>query len=137
MLWIKTLHVFAVMSWMAGVFYLPRIFVNHAQALSNGEDVARLADMARRLYRFTSILAVLALLMGLILWLYYGVEGLWLHIKLLFVAALVGYHLLCGLYLRRLTLGKLNRSVLFFRLFNELSVLIVFPILVLVIVKPF
>ena len=96
MLWIKTLHVLCVMAWLAGVFYLPRIFVNYAEAKAAGEPVARLAAMGWRLFRFASILALFAIGFGAILWLGYGIGGRWLHWKLVFVLALVAYHFICG-----------------------------------------
>ncbi len=136
MLWVKTFHVLAVMAWLAGVFYLPRIFVNYAEARDAGEPTERLVGMARRLFRFSSILAVFALTFGMILWTVYGIDGRWLQWKLVFVLALVAYHLTCGAMLRRMVQGTLARGSLFFRFFNEISVLIVTAILILVIVKP-
>ena len=137
MLWVKTFHVLFVISWLAGIFYLPRIFVNIAAAQIAGEDVARLKDMAYRLYRFCTILAGVALAFGLTLWLHYGIDGTWLHWKLAFVVLLIGYHHACGIYVRRLRDGALGRSPTFFRVFNEVGVLIVVPILIFAIVKPF
>ena len=137
MLWVKTFHVLFVISWLAGIFYLPRIFVNIAAAEQAGEDAARLRDMAYRLYRFCTILAVIALVFGLTLWLGYGIDGTWLHWKLGFVVLLLGYHHACGIYVKRLRRGPLGRGATFFRVFNESGVLIVFAILVFAIVKPF
>ena len=137
MLWVKTFHVLFVASWLAGIFYLPRIFVNIAQAEAAGEPVARLHDMAYRLFRFTTIIAAVALSFGLVLWLHYGIDGTWLHWKLGFVVLLLGYHHACGLYVRRMRTGALGRTPTFFRIFNESGVLIVFAILVFAIVKPF
>ena len=137
MLWVKTFHVLTVMAWLAGVFYLPRIFVNYAQARDGGEPTARLVGMARRLFRFATILAVFALALGMALWTIYGIDGKWLHWKLVFVLALIAYHVVCGVMLRRMETGALTQSPLYFRFFNEVSVLIVTAILILVIVKPF
>ena len=136
MLWIKTLHILCVMAWLAGVFYLPRIFVNYAEAKKAGEPTARLAGMGWRLWRFATILGCFAILFGAILWLWYGVTGRWLHWKLVFVLVLVGYHLLCGQMTLKMQKGALEGAPLFFRVFNELSVLIVFVILVFATVKP-
>ena len=136
MLWIKTLHILCVMAWLAGVFYLPRIFVNYAEAKAAGEPVARLAGMGWRLFRFSSILALFAIGFGAILWLWFGVTGRWLHWKLLFVLLLVVYHLVCGRMAVQMRAGELKGAPLFFRVFNELSVLMVFVILVFAIVKP-
>jgi putative membrane protein len=135
-LWIKTFHVLFVVSWLAGIFYLPRILVNIAQAREAGEPVARLLDMGRRLFRFTTILAAVAIAFGLVLWLGYGIDGAWLHWKLVFVLALVAYHIACRVFLARLEAGDMSRGPLFFRIFNEAGVLIVFAILVFAIVKP-
>ena len=137
MLWIKTLHILCVMAWLAGVFYLPRIFVNYAEAKAAGEPVERLAGMGWRLYRFSSILALFALGFGFVLWLGYGIGGRWLHWKLAFVALLVAYHLVCGRMALRMRAGALEGAPLFFRVFNELSVLLVFAILAFAVVKPF
>jgi putative membrane protein len=136
LLWVKTFHVLTVMAWLAGVFYLPRIFVNYAQARDLGEPTDRLVGMGRRLFRFSSILAVFAIALGMILWTVYGIDGRWLQWKLVFVLALVAYHLTCGAMLRRMVHGTLKQGALFFRFFNEASVLIVTAILILVIVKP-
>jgi putative membrane protein len=135
-LWFKTLHILCVMAWLAGVFYLPRIFVNYAEARAAGEPVARLAGMGWRLFRFASILAVFAIGFGLVLWLGYGVTGRWLRWKLVFVALLIVYHFVCGRMIARMREGAAVRSPLFFRVFNEISVLIVFAILVFAVVKP-
>jgi putative membrane protein len=136
LLWIKTLHVLAVMAWLSGLFYLPRILVNYVQARAGGEPTARLEGMAVRLFRFASILAVFALGFGLWLWLGYGISGAWLHWKLAFVLLLVAYHLACGRMVTRMKAGTLDLRPVMLRVFNEGSVLIVFAILVFVIVKP-
>lgn len=137
MLWIKTFHILAMTSWMAGIFYLPRIFVHYVEGRAAGEDVARLVIMAGKLYGFMSIMALLTLGLGLWLWLGYGFSGGWLHAKLLCVGLLIGYHFWCQRYLRRMRVGQLSNSGRYFRLFNELPLLIFLPILVLVVVKPF
>lgn len=136
MLWIKTLHILFVMAWLAGVFYLPRIFVNYAEAKAAGEPVERLTQMGWRLFRFATILALFAIGFGAVLWLGYGVTGRWLHWKLALVGLLIVYHALCGRMVMRMRAGVLARSPLYFRVFNEISVLIVFAILVFAIVKP-
>ena len=136
MLWIKTLHILSVMGWLAGVFYLPRIFVNYAEAKASGEPVGRLAGMGWRLFRFASILALFAIGFGAVLWLGYGVDGAWLHWKLVFVLLLVAYHALCGRMAMKMRDGTLSGTPFYFRLFNEISVLLVFAILVFAVVKP-
>jgi putative membrane protein len=135
-LWIKTLHILCVMAWLAGVFYLPRIFVNYAEAKAAGEPVERLAAMGFRLFRFASILGIFAIIFGLVLWFGYGISGRWLHWKLVFVALLLVYYFLCGRMVMRMRAGALEGTPLYFRVFNEVSVLIVFVILVFAVVKP-
>jgi putative membrane protein len=137
MLWIKALHLFAVIAWLAGLFYLPRIFVHYAEGLAAGEDVRRLVVMARRLYAFMSIMAVFALLFGLWLWLGFHDSGRWLMVKLVFVVALIGYHLACRMLLGRLQRGAPMPSAFALRLFNEATLLLVLPIILLAVVKPF
>ena len=137
MLWIKALHLFAVIAWLAGLFYLPRIFVHYTEGLAAGEDVRRLVVMARRLYAFMSIMAVFALLLGLWLWLGFHDSGRWLMVKLVFVVALIGYHLACRMLLGRLQRGAPMPSAFALRLFNEATLLLVLPIILLAVVKPF
>jgi putative membrane protein len=90
-LWAKTLHIVLIASWFAGLFYLPRIFVNLAQE-TNEVAYARLIGMAQRLYRFMTILMMPAVALGLILWLYYGVGrgSIWMHVKVLLVLIVIG-----------------------------------------------
>ena len=83
MLWIKTFHILFVMAWMAGLFYMPRIFVHYVEGKDAGEDVRRLVIMVGKLFRFSTIMALLALGLGLWLWLWYGITGTWLKIKLI------------------------------------------------------
>jgi len=142
MLWIKALHLIFVASWFAGLFYLPRIFVNLAMVPSDSHaERERLLLMARKLYRFTSLLMIPALLLGLVMWLYFGVgkgpgNG-WLHAKLALVIAAIGYHHVCRKVLRDFEQLGNRRSHRWFRVFNEVSVLIFALIVILVVVKPF
>jgi putative membrane protein len=139
-LWIKALHIVFIASWFAGLFYLPRIYVNLAQE-SNPAVVERLLGMARRLYRFTTILMVPALLLGLwLLWLLWqnsGGMGGWLHAKLALVILVIGYHHACGSLLKKFERGVNTRSHKWFRVFNEVPVLLLLAIVILVVVKPF
>jgi putative membrane protein len=135
-LWIKALHIVFIASWFAGLFYLPRIYVNLAQE-SNPAVVERLLGMARRLYRFTTMLAVPALLLGLWLWLGFGIKGGWLHAKLALVIIVIGYHHACGSLLKKFERGINTRSHKWFRVFNEVPVLLLLAIVILVVVKPF
>ena len=94
-LWIKAFHIIFIASWFAGLFYLPRIYVNLAQE-TDVTATGRLLGMARRLYRFTTMLAIPALLLGLWLWLGFDIQGGWLHAKLALVVLAIGYHHACG-----------------------------------------
>lgn len=142
MLWVKSFHIVFVASWFAGLFYLPRIFVN--LAMVPPESVAereRLLLMARKLLRFTTLLAVPALGLGLWLWLGYGI-GLgpgngWMHAKLAIVLLVLGYHHACGALLRKLAAGQSTHSHTWYRWFNEAPVLMLVAAVVLVVVKPF
>jgi putative membrane protein len=140
MLWIKSLHLVFVISWFAGLFYLPRILVNLAMET---ETLAkeRLLLMARKLYRFMTILAVPALVFGFWLWLGYGIgkgpgNG-WMHAKLALVVLLIGYHHACGSLLKKFELGGNKRGHVWFRWFNEVPIIVLLAVVVLVIVKPF
>lgn len=136
MLWVKAFHIIFVVSWFAGLFYLPRLFVNHAM-VSDAETQARLVMMERKLFRFMTPLAILALVFGFWLWLGYGFGGGWLHAKLTLVLALMAYHLYCGRLMRQLADGSNQRSHVWFRFFNEIPVLILLAVVILVVVKPF
>ncbi|MGI9322329.1 MAG: CopD family protein [Pseudomonadales bacterium] len=136
MLWAKTLHLLFVIAWMAGLFYLPRILVHYREGLDAGEDVRRLVIMADRLHRFTVIMALPAFGFGAVLWLYYGITGAWLYAKLGLVALLLGYQLLTWHYVRRMAQGEGLPSSLFFRLYNEAALLLLIPILLLAVFKP-
>jgi len=136
MLVVKSLHIIFVVSWFAGLFYLPRLFVNHAMV----EDAAtreRLALMEHKLYRFMTPLGILAVVFGLWLWFGYGFAGGWLHAKTLLVIGLIGYHLYCGRLLRAFAAGRNTRSHVWFRWFNEAPVLVLAVVVFLAVLKPF
>ncbi|MBB5213579.1 CopD family protein [Parapusillimonas granuli] len=138
MLWIKTFHILFVTSWFAGLFYLPRIYVNLAQA-QDPAVVAHLLGMARRLYRFMTPIGVLALVFGLWLYLGYGLgmgQG-WMHAKLAAVVLLAVYHLACGRMLKTFESKANRRSHKFYRWFNEIPVLLLLLVIALVVVRPF
>jgi protoporphyrinogen IX oxidase len=146
MLWVKAFHIVFVASWFAGLFYLPRIFVNLAQ-LPPGVPPERVAErerlllMARKLFRFTTLLAVPAVALGLWLWLGYGIgrgpgSG-WMHAKLALVLVVLGYHHGCGVLLKKFVADANRRSHVWYRWFNELPVLLLSVIVVLAVVKPF
>jgi putative membrane protein len=139
-LWVKALHIIFVASWFAGLFYLPRILVNLAMvdAASHAER-ERLLLMARKLYRFSLILMVPALLFGFWLWLGFEVwrgQG-WLHAKLVLVVATIGFQHGTARLLRRFENSTNRRSHRWFRVYNEISVLLFAAIVILVVVKPF
>jgi putative membrane protein len=142
MLWIKSFHIVFVASWFAGLFYLPRIFVNLAMVPPGSEaERARLLLMARKLMRFMTILAVPALVLGLWLWWVYGIgrgpgSG-WMHAKLTVVALVLGYHHACGRLLRKFEANTNQRNHVWFRWFNEVPVVLMVIAVVLVVVKPF
>ena len=142
MLWVKSFHIVFIASWFAGLFYLPRIFVN--LAMVPPESVAereRLLLMARKPMRFTTLLAVPAVALGLWLWLGYGI-GLgagngWMHAKLFVVALILGYHHACGVMLRRFQQGINRRGHVWYRWFNEAPVIMLVAVVLLVVIKPF
>jgi putative membrane protein len=138
MLWVKSLHIVLVASWFAGLFYLPRIYVNLAME-SDPAAIQRLLLMARKLFRFMTLIAVPALACGLWLWLVVGIgrdQG-WLHAKLGIVVLLILYHAYCGTLLKTFEAGRNTRSHKWYRWFNELPVLGMLGAVVLVVVKPF
>ena len=138
MLWIKALHIIFVTSWFAGLFYLPRIFVNLAMVDGPGAERERLLLMAGKLNRFMLPLAVLALAFGTWLWLGYGIgqNQPWMLLKLVLVAVLVGYHAACGTLLAAFRENRNTRSHRWFRWFNEAPVLVLSAVVILVVVKP-
>lgn len=137
-MWIKAFHIVFVASWFAGLFYLPRLFVNLAEVRADSHaERERLLGMARRLYRFSGVLMLPALLLGLVLWLGYGVSGAWLHAKLALVAGVIAYHHGCGRLLRAFERGANRRSTTWLRVYNESAVLLFAAVVVLVVVKPF
>ena len=137
MLWIKTFHILFVMAWMAGVFYLPRILVHYVEGKAADEDTRRLVTMGEKLLKFSTMMAVLAIILGSLLWLYYGVTGGWMHAKLLLVGLLVAYQLQTFRYLSQMKRDEVLNTSLFFRLYNEGALILVVPILILVELKPF
>lgn len=138
MLWVKAFHIIFVASWFAGLFYLPRIFVNLAMVTPGSvSERERLIGMAQRLLRFTTILAVPALGLGAWLWLGWGFAGGWLHAKLALVAGVMAYHYSCAVLLRQLVADTSQHSHRWFRWYNELPVLMLTAIVILVVVKPF
>jgi protoporphyrinogen IX oxidase len=142
MLWVKSFHIVFVASWFAGLFYLPRIFVNLAMVPPESDsERERLLLMARKLLRFTTLLMVPAVALGLWLWAGYGIgwgadQG-WMHAKLFLVALILGYHHVCARMLRRFELGQNRRQHVWYRWFNEAPVVMLVLVVMLVVVKPF
>jgi putative membrane protein len=138
MLWIKALHIVFVSSWFAGLFYLPRIFVNLAME-TNPVVNERLLIMARKLYRFMTLLMIPALALGLWLWLQYGIgeQSIWMYLKLVLVILLIGYHHICKSLLKKFENGENTHSHIWYRWFNEVPVLGMIAVVILVVVKPF
>ena len=136
MLWLKAFHVIFMVTWFAGLFYLPRLFVYHALS-DDAPSVARFKIMERKLfYGIMTPGAVLTVATGLGLWLFYGISGGWLHAKLAVVALLIAYHLWCGRLVVVFRDDANRRSHVWYRWFNEVPVLMLIAIVVLVIVKP-
>ena len=141
MLWVKSLHIVFVASWFAGLFYLPRIFVNLAMVPADSTaERARLLLMARKLMAFMNLLLWPAVILGVVLWAYYGIGWgpgqAWMHAKLGVVVLAIGYHHVCASMLRRLEAGTLARSHVWYRVFNEIPVILMVLAVCLVVLKP-
>jgi len=138
MLWLKAFHIIFVVTWFAGLFYLPRLFVYHS-VTTDAVSLERFAVMERRLFSIMTLGASLAVAFGLSMiiaapgYLHFG----WLDVKLTFVAALIGYHVWCRVLMADLQAGRNTRSQRWFRLFNEWPALLLIAIVILAVVKPF
>ncbi|HFC92088.1 MAG TPA: CopD family protein [Leucothrix mucor] len=138
MQWLKTFHILFVMSWMAGIFYLPRIFVHYVEGKKAGQQVDRLAIMAKKLYGFMTLMMMLAVGTGLWLWLaYWPLSMGWLHVKILFVGLMILYHLWCKQRMKEMQKGMLTEYSVNYRWLNELPLILTLVILIMVVVKPF
>lgn len=141
-LWVKAFHIVFVASWFAGLFYLPRLFVNLAMVPSDSlAERDRLLLMSRKLLRFSTLLMVPAVVLGLWLWAGYGVgwgadQG-WMHAKLAVVVAVLAYHGYCKIVLQQFEQGRNRRTHTWYRVFNEVTVVAFMAIVILVVVKPF
>jgi putative membrane protein len=140
MLWIKALHIIFMVTWFAGLFYLPRLFVYHADC-NDDTSHARFLVMERKLFAIMTIGAVLAAVFGI--WMLYAYawtayrELLWLDLKLLLVVVLIGFHVYCGLLVREFRNGTAHHSHVFYRWINEIPALLLIAIVLLAVVKPF
>ncbi|PTQ88399.1 putative membrane protein [Agitococcus lubricus] len=140
MLWLKAFHIVAVICWFAGLFYLPRLFVYHAQS-EDTISIERFKIMERKLYRgimWPSMVLTIVLGAAMIYLApaYYLQQG-WLHAKLTLVGLLIVYHFYCGYYRQRFADNQNNKTHTFYRVFNELPVVLLIVIVILVVVKPF
>ena len=136
MLWVKSLHIVFMVTWFAGLFYLPRLFVYHALA-EDSVSQERFKTMERKL--FWGIMtpgAVLTIAFGLWLWLGYGFSGAWLHVKLVLTAALIAYHAWCGKLMLDFRTERNTKSHVWFRWFNEFPTVVLFAAVFLVVFKP-
>ncbi|SCZ85887.1 protoporphyrinogen oxidase HemJ [Nitrosomonas mobilis] len=136
MLWIKSLHIMFMVTWFAGLFYLPRLFVYHAMCTDQAGN-ERFKVMERKLYYgIMTPGAVLTIVFGMWLWLGYGFAGIWLHAKLALVVLLVIYHVYCGRLLKAFKEDRNQHGHVYYRWFNELPVLVLIAVVILVVVKP-
>lgn len=136
MLWIKALHIIFMVTWFAGLFYLPRLFVYHAMS-DDRPGIERFKVMERKLfYGIMTPGAILTIVFGVWLWLSYGFSGGWLHAKLALVAVLVVYHLYCGKLLADFKHDRNQHGHVYYRWFNEIPVVILVAVVILVVVKP-
>ena len=137
MLWVKAFHIIFMVTWFAGLFYLPRLFVYHAMA-SDPASVERFKIMERKLfYGIMTPGAVLTIAFGLWLWLGYGASGAWLNVKIALVLVLVAYHVYCGKLVQDFKHDRNQRGHVFYRWLNEFPVVLLIAIVVLAVVKPF
>ena len=136
MLWVKAAHIIFMVTWFAGFFYMPRLFVYHAMA-SDATSIERFKIMERKLYYgIMTPGGIMTVLFGLWLWLGYGFHGLWLDIKLVLVAVLIGFHVYCGKLLADFRHDRNRHGHVFYRWLNELPALILVAVVILVVVKP-
>jgi putative membrane protein len=137
MYWVKALHIVFMVTWFAGLFYLPRLFVYHAMA-TDREGLERFKIMERKLFfGIMTPSAVLTIALGSWLWLGFGRSGAWLHAKLAVVALLVGYHVWCGKLLADFRRDRNHKSHVWYRWFNEVPVVLLVAAVILAVVKPF
>jgi protoporphyrinogen IX oxidase len=137
MLWIKTFHIVFMVTWFAGLFYLPRLFVYHAMAADQA-GIERFKVMERKLfYGIMTPGGIITIALGLWLWLGYGIGGGWMHAKLALVLVLIGYHIYCARLMLDFKHDRNRHGHVFYRWFNEFPVLLLIAIVALVVVKPF
>ncbi|MBT3888824.1 MAG: protoporphyrinogen oxidase HemJ [Nitrosomonadaceae bacterium] len=140
MLWVKSLHIIFMVTWFAGLFYLPRLFVYHTMS-NDLPSIERFKVMERKLYYgIMTPGAILTIIFGMWLWLGYGISGIagswWLHAKLSLVVVLIAYHYYCGRLLTDFKLDRNQHGHVYYRWFNEIPVIILIAVVILVVVKP-
>ena len=136
MLWTKSFHIIFMVTWFAGLFYLPRLFVYHAMSKDKISHERFLVMERKLFYGIMTPGGILTIIFGLWLWLDYGFDCLWLHIKSALVILLIFYHLLCLKYLNAFKQNKNGHTHIYFRWFNEFPVVILILIVFLVVLKP-
>lgn len=140
-LWIKALHVIAVMSWMAGLLYLPRLFIYHCAAEVGSDTSETFKIMERRLYRFIMRPAMMVAWLSALTMLAVNFEGLmaqgWIHVKLLLVVLITGVHGMQGAWLKKFAVDANEKSDKFYRIMNEVPTVLMIIIVILAVVKPF
>jgi len=137
MLWVKSFHIIFMVTWFAGLFYLPRLYVYHAMS-DDQPSIDRFKIMERKLfYGIMTPGGVITIVLGLWLWLGYGITGGWMHAKLALVLILIGYHIWCGKLMLDFKHDRNTRSHVWYRWFNEVPVIFMMAIIILVVVKPF
>ena len=135
--WVKTFHLVVVIAWMATVFYLPRILVNLAETKGQADVQLRLLLMGRKLYRFGHNMFGIAMILGVVLWLYFGIAGGWLHAKLTLVVLMLVHFIIAGRWLKGAEQGRSLPTSFRLRLFNEAPVFLLIAVVWLVLAKPF
>jgi len=137
MLWLKALHIIFMVTWFAGLFYLPRLFVYHVDCTDSAGN-ERFKIMERKLFAIMTVGAMLAAVFGV--WLlskwHWPVTALWLQIKLLLVGILIAYHIFCGMLVKRFAAGLNRNSAVFYRWFNEIPAIILIFVVLLAVLRP-
>ena len=136
MLWIKAFHIIFMVTWFAGLFYLPRLFVYHAMTKDKISHERFIIMEKKLFYGIMTPGALITLVLGFWLWIEYDFNGAWLNLKLLCVILLIFYHFACLKYLIDFKLNKNKHTHVFYRWFNEVPVILLFAIVILVVVKP-
>ena len=137
MLWVKAFHIIFMVTWFAGLFYLPRLFVYHAMS-DDAASIERFKIMERKLfYGIMTPGGIITVALGLWLWLGYGITGGWMHTKFALVLVLIAYHAYCAKLLVDFKHDRNTKSHVWYRWFNEFPVLILIAVVILVVVKPF